>query len=152
MVERSSQDGTKVTSALVTLRVDSITPHSLIEGGEECLDYEGAVTHCSTPLLKQRSRPSAFLPPRSRPAVSYFQLVHCRINSVRVWPSTRRHLAKTADEGALNPCVEEKVAARGAEGRRDACVIHGAVHLCQPRLRNLEHENRTISPTRTGRR
>ena len=51
-----------------------------------------------------------------------------RVNNVRVSPSTRRHLAQTADEGALNPFGEEEVAARGVEGRRDLCGIYAAVH------------------------
>ena len=66
--------------------------------------------------------------PSGFPARVDQELVHCRIDNVRVWPSTRGHLAKTADEGALDSCVEEKVIARGVEGRRDACGIYGAVH------------------------
>ncbi len=50
----------------------------------------------------------------------------CRGNNARVSPSPRRHLAKTSDEGALDSCVEEEVAARGVEGRRDAVFICAA--------------------------
>ena len=54
--------------------------------------------------------------------------VVCRGNSARVSPSPRRHLAKTSDEGAPDPCFEEEVAARGVEGRRDAVIIFAADH------------------------
>ena len=66
-------------------------------------------------------------------------LMLCRISSLRVLPSTRRHLATTPGVGAPNPCVEEGWAprsgwpkaipeARGVAGRRDVCGIYGAVH------------------------
>ena len=52
----------------------------------------------------------------------------CRISSVRVSPSTRRHLARTQDEGVVNSYVEDEGAARGVEDRRDACGTYAAVH------------------------
>ncbi len=57
-------------------------------------------------------------------------LVLCRANNVHVSPSHRRHLARIDDEDALDPCDEEKDAARGVEGRRDVGEICAAVHSC----------------------
>ncbi len=51
-----------------------------------------------------------------------------RGNNARVSPSPRRHLAKTSDEDALDPCFEEEVEARGVEGQRDAVFICAADH------------------------
>ena len=43
----------------------------------------------------------------------------------------------SSDEGALDPCVEEEVEARGVEGRRDAVTIFSTGHL---RLLDSLHE------------
>ena len=76
----------------------------------------------------------------------------CFVNTVSVMPSTRRHLARIDDEGALDSCTEEEDAARGVEGRQNViefterCTSREVVGAHGDRLRV-----RVSSPAEKGR-
>ncbi len=56
------------------------------------------------------------------------KLVVCRGYSARISSRSRRHLAMTSDEGALDLCAEEEVEAGVVEGRADAVIICATEH------------------------